>query len=80
MRYRVEEIRKEQNMTQSELAQASGISRATVAALESGKEIVVKSSTLQAIANALKCKVPDLFAQNVYILDKQGRVDHGRQD
>ncbi|MBQ9572281.1 MAG: helix-turn-helix transcriptional regulator [Acidaminococcaceae bacterium] len=65
MRYRVEEIRKEQNMTQSELAQASGISRATVAALESGKEIVVKSSTLQAIANALKCKVPDLFAQNV---------------
>ena len=65
MRYRVEEIRKEQNMTQSELAQASGISRATVAALESGKEIVVKSSTLQAIAHALKCKVPDLFAQNV---------------
>ena len=42
MRYRVEEIRKEQNMTQSELARASGISRATVAALESGKEIVVK--------------------------------------
>ena len=65
MRYRVEEIRKEQNMTQTELAQASGISRATVAALESGKEIVVKSSILQAIANALKCKVPDLFAQNV---------------
>lgn len=62
MKYRVEEIRKEKNMTQADLAQVSGISRATIIALESGQEIVVKSSTLQAIADALKCKVPDLFA------------------
>ena len=62
MQYKVEEIRKEKNMTQADLAQVSGISRATIIALESGQEIVVKSSTLQAIADALKCKVSDLFA------------------
>ena len=62
MQDKVEEIRKEKNMTQADLAQVSGISRATIIALESGQEIVVKSSTLQAIADALKCKVSDLFA------------------
>ena len=62
MQYKVEVIRKEKNMTQADLAQVSGISRATIIALESGQEIVVKSSTLQAIADALKCKVSDLFA------------------
>ena len=65
MGYRVEALRKAKNMTQSELAQASGISRATIIALESGQEITVKSSTLQAIAVALKCNIADLFAPNV---------------
>lgn len=62
MRYRVEEIRKKENLTQDALAQAAGVSRATIIALESGREIVVKSSTLQAIATVLKCQVADLFA------------------
>lgn len=62
MGYRVKELREQANMTQTELAQASGISRATIVALESGQEIVVKSSTLQSVASALKCKVSDLFA------------------
>lgn len=62
MQYRVEEIRKKENLTQDELAQAAGVSRATIVALESGREIVVKSSTLQAIASALKCQVADLFS------------------
>ena len=62
MHYKVAEKRKEQSMTQADLAQAAGVSRATIIALESGQEIVVKSSTLQAIASALKCNVTDLFA------------------
>ena len=62
MGYRVKELREQANMTETELAQASGISRATIVALESGQEIVVKSSTLQSVASALKCKVSDLFA------------------
>jgi len=62
MQYRVAEYRAKQNLTQADLAQAAGVSRATIIALESGKEIVVKSSTLQAIASALKCQVADLIA------------------
>ena len=62
MGYNVKKLREERNMTQAELAQASGVSRATIIALESGQEIVVKSSTLQSVAGALKCKVSDLFA------------------
>lgn len=62
MGYKVKERRERENMTQAELAQAAGISRATVVALESGQEVVVKSSTLQSVARALKCKVSDLFA------------------
>lgn len=62
MGYKVKERREQENMTQAELAQAAGISRATVVALESGQEVVVKSSTLQNVARALKCKVSDLFA------------------
>ena len=62
MQYKVEQIRKEKKLTQAELAQEAGVSRATIVALESGQEIVVKSSKLQAIAYALHCEVPDLFA------------------
>ena len=32
MQYRVEEIRKKENLTQDELAQAAGVSRATIEA------------------------------------------------
>lgn len=65
MGYRVEKLRKDKSMTQAELAEASGVSRATIVALESGQEITVKTSTLQAIAAALNCSIADLFAQNV---------------
>ncbi len=65
MGYRVEKLRKEKNMTQAQLARSSGLSRATIVALESGQEITVKSSTLQAIASALNCNIADLFEQNV---------------
>ncbi len=65
MGYKIKQLRKERNMTQLELARASGVSRATIITLESGQEVVVKSATLKAIAAALKCSVPDLFATNV---------------
>ncbi len=62
MAYKVAQLRKSKNMTQADLSKAAGVSRATIVALESGQEIVVKSSTLKAIALALQCKVADLFA------------------
>lgn len=41
-------------LTQEQLAQKSGISRVTIAMLESGKQTVAKSSTIIKLADALK--------------------------
>lgn len=61
MFYNIRKIRVELSMTQEELAQLSGVTRATISKLESGEEVEVKIGTLKAIANALECKVSDLI-------------------
>lgn len=61
MLYNIKKIRVELGMTQEELAQLSGVTRATISRLESGEEVEVKIGTLKAIANAMKCKVSDLL-------------------
>lgn len=64
--YRVKELREERNMTQSELEQKSGVSRATICALESGNVKVTTTKTLLKLANALNVTVNQLFsAQSV---------------
>lgn len=57
MLYNIRAIREKNNMTQYELAKKANISRATIIKLESGEEIEVKISTLEALANALNCPV-----------------------
>lgn len=57
MLYNIRAIREENNMTQHELAKKANISRATIIKLESGEEMEVKISTLEALANALNCPV-----------------------
>lgn len=59
--YKVREYRKKAGMTQEELAAKSGVSRATIWALEQGKRDVVKSSTLVKLANALGTTVSKIF-------------------
>ena len=61
MAYNILKIRKAKNMTQIELSEKSGVSRATISKLESGKEIEVKISTLEAISTALDVTWPELI-------------------
>lgn len=58
---RIKERREALKMTQTELADKSGISRATISALENGGKTDIKVSTLKALADALKCKPHFLF-------------------
>lgn len=61
MGYKIKEFREKLNMTQEELAEKSGISRATISMLENNTTKEVMISTLRALANALGTTVTDLF-------------------
>lgn len=61
MGYRIKELREIKNMTQEELAEKSGISRATISMLENNATKEVLISTLKALASALDTTVNDLF-------------------
>lgn len=62
MAYRVKEFRKKRKMSQAELSEKSGVSRAIIVRLEDEEtEFVTTTSTLQRIANALDTKVSDIF-------------------
>lgn len=63
MLYNIKDIRLKNNLTQEELAKKANISRATVIKLESGEEMEVKISTLEALADALDCPVSAFFMQ-----------------
>lgn len=61
MGYRVKEVREEMGMTQEALATKSGVSRATISGMESGRVTVVTTRTLADIAAALGVEIRDLF-------------------
>ena len=61
-RYRIRERRKVLKMTQEELSLKSGLSRATISAIENGEDVDIRVSTLKRLADALKCKPHSLFA------------------
>ena len=63
MRYRIREIRKTQKMTQLELAEKSGISRATISTLEKKQNQTSTSKTLLSIARALGVSVDQLIEE-----------------
>ena len=66
MQYRVKEIREEKGISQETLAKKSGVSRATISGLESGKVKITSTKTLSKIAKALDKKMSELFyEQNV---------------
>ena len=58
---RLREYREKRGMTQEELSRMSGISRATISALENGKALCVKTDTLTKLADAVEEKVSTLF-------------------
>ena len=53
--------RKKNKMTQEQLSEKSGISRATISMLENDITKEVLTSTLKALADALETTVSDLF-------------------
>ncbi len=59
---RIKERRMELKMTQEELCAKTGLSRATISALENNEDADMKVSTLKALALALECKPHSLFA------------------
>lgn len=65
MAYRIRELREKSELTQEQLAQASGISRMTICKLENNEESEVMVGTLKALAAALNVPVSELFTQNV---------------
>lgn len=64
MGYRIKKVREQRGMTQIQLAEKSGVSRATICALESGCEKVTTTKTLAKIANAMNVTVDELFADD----------------
>lgn len=61
MKNTLRQMRRQRGLTQEALSQMSGVSRATIVALETNVETVVLSSTLEALAFALDCEVGDIF-------------------
>lgn len=61
MRFKIREIREAQGITQEELAAKSGISRATLWALERDDAKVTTTKTLISIADALNVPPESLF-------------------
>jgi len=60
-KYKIKERREKLGMSQKELVDKSGVSKATISLLENNGEVNVKISTLISIANVLKCSPTSLF-------------------
>lgn len=65
MGYKVKELREEAGLTQAQLAEKSGVSRVTIAMIETQKNYVTTTKTLVKIANALGKSVDAIFFTNL---------------
>ena len=61
MGYRIKELRESANMTQSDLAEKSGVSRVIINGLESGRVKATSTKSLQKLAKALNTQVQNIF-------------------
>ena len=58
---KLKSLRKEQNLTQTELSEKAGVGKVTISCLESGALKESNVSTLLKIAKALGCEVTDII-------------------
>ena len=65
MGYNIKEVREERRMTQEELSAKSGVSRAIISGLESGKITSTTIKTLAKLAAALDTTIDNIFAESV---------------
>ena len=63
MTFNILELRKSKGISQHALAEKSGVSRATIWKLETEKDYVTSTSTLEKIAAALEVSVDALFSK-----------------
>lgn len=61
MGFYIKKIREERKMSQTELSQKSGVSRATIWNLENGVDKVTTTKTLNKLAKALNVTMDELF-------------------
>ena len=61
MPFKIKEFREKRNLTQMELCKKANISRQTLSDLESGREVNTTAATLRRLAEALDCKISDIF-------------------
>ena len=67
---KIKQTRESLKMSQEELSEKSGVSRATISKIENGLTEVVKLETLSKLANALKSNFElDLIQGNLIIKD-----------
>ena len=64
MKNKIKEVRISKGITQEELANKSGISRPYISKLENGEELIIKNTTMIAIAAALGKSVNYIFFNN----------------
>lgn len=63
MTYKIKELREKRKMTQTQLSEKSGVSRATIIKLENEENPEVEVGTLKSLASALGVKIQSLFGQ-----------------
>ncbi len=61
MQTKIKDFREKRGITQEELAKKSGISRTTISSLENGILNNTTNTTMVKIAEALNCKVSEIF-------------------
>lgn len=61
MSFRVKECRLEAGMSQDELSTKSGVSRATISGLESGRIKITSTKTLNKLADAMGKTIAEIF-------------------
>ena len=61
MSFQIKAIREKKHITKDELAQMSGISRATISTLENNHTAITTTETLKKIARALDVSIGDIF-------------------
>lgn len=80
MRNTIRESRKELKISQETLAKKASVSRTTISMIENNKGVVLKTSTMEKIADALKKTVKELFFnQSVqHVGQKQRRKENAK--
>lgn len=63
MRFAVKEMREKKGITQEQLAEISGVARATISKLETNGTDVCNTQTLTKLADALDAPVSALFVE-----------------